>query len=141
MVLLQTSSSDIEKVRAYIVQYPVFKIFQSASHFTSMADLFTQTLPQIICETHSDMLCFMRENRSYTCQPLSIARFSFITQSELEPCRDKKNYSTVLLNRRTCFEHSLSNSRDRRSIYEPLRLTTIGMPTFTINFYYYYGEL
>ena len=63
---------------------------QSALHFTSLTDLFTQTPSQLLWEASSHMLQLMREGCSYTYPPLSIARYSFIQLSELEQCRVKK---------------------------------------------------
>ena len=36
-----------------IAQYPVLRIAQSGLHFTSLADLFNQTLHQFVCEASS----------------------------------------------------------------------------------------
>ena len=62
----------------------------SSLHFTSLADLFTQTPSQLLWEASSHMLQLMREGCSYTYPPLSITRSSFIKLSELEQCRVKK---------------------------------------------------
>ena len=78
------------KAMFYIAQYPVLSTVQSALHFTSLTDLFTQTLSRLIWEASSHMLQIMREGCSYTYPPLSIARYSFIQLSELEQCRVKK---------------------------------------------------
>ena len=77
------------KANSYIAQYPVLKTGQSAIHFTSLTDLFTQTSSRFLWEASSHMLHLMREGCSYTYPPLSIARYSFIQLSELEQCRVK----------------------------------------------------
>ncbi|KAK2161145.1 hypothetical protein NP493_1599g00001 [Ridgeia piscesae] len=69
-------------VSSYIAQYPILRIAQSALHFTSLADLFTQTPSQLLWEASSHMLQLMREGCSYIYPPLSIARYSFIQLSE-----------------------------------------------------------
>ena len=74
----------------YIVQYPVLRTVQSALHFTSLTDLFTQTPYRLLWEASSHMLKLMREGYVYTYPPLSIARYSFIQVSELVQCRVKK---------------------------------------------------
>ena len=78
------------KASSYIAQYPVLRTVQSALHFTSLTDLFTQTPSQLLWEASSHMLQLMREGCSYTYPPLSIARYSFIQRSELEQSRGKK---------------------------------------------------
>ena len=75
---------------SYIVQYPVLRTVQSTLHFTSLTDLFTQAPSQLLWEASSHMLQLIREGCSYTYPPLSMARYSFIQQSELEQCRVKK---------------------------------------------------
>ena len=72
------------------LQYPVLWTIQSALHFTSLRDLFTQTPSRLLWEASSHMLQLMREGCSYTYPPLSIVRYSFIQLSELEQCRVKK---------------------------------------------------
>ena len=74
------------KANSYIAQYPVFRTIQSALHFTSLTDLFTQTPSRLLWEASSHMLQLMREGCSCTYLPLSIARYSFIQLSELEQC-------------------------------------------------------
>ena len=78
------------KGSSYIAQYPVLRTAQSALHFTSLTDLFTQIPSRLLWEASSHMLQLMREGCSYTYPPLSIARYSFIQLSELEQCRVKK---------------------------------------------------
>ena len=78
------------KVSSYIAQYPSLRTVQSALHFTSLTDLFTQTPSRFLWEASSHMLQLMHEGCSYTHPPLSIARYSFIQLSELEQCRVKK---------------------------------------------------
>ena len=73
-----------------IAQYPVLRTAQSALHFTSLTDLFTQTPSRLLWEASSHMLQLMREGCSYTYPPPSVARCSFIQLSELEQCRVKK---------------------------------------------------
>ena len=84
---------DVKKASAYIffiAQYPVLRTAQSALHFTSLTDLFTQTPSQLLWEASSHMLQLMHEDGLYTYPPLSIASYSFIQLSELEQCRMKK---------------------------------------------------
>ena len=90
--LLPTKQFKKKKVKAssYIAQYPVLRTVQSALHFTSLTDLFTQTPSRLLWEASSHMLQLMREGCSYTYPPLSIVRYSFIQLSELEQCRVKK---------------------------------------------------
>ena len=80
----------VKKVSCYIAQYPVLRTVQSALHFTSLTDLFTQKPSQLLWKASSHMLQLMREGCSYTYPPLSIARYSFTHLSELEQCRVKK---------------------------------------------------
>ena len=49
----------IKKVKAssYIAQYPVLRTVQSALHFTSLTDLFTQTPPWLLWEVSSIHHC------------------------------------------------------------------------------------
>ena len=65
------------KGSSYIAQYPILRTVQSALHFTSLTDLFTQTPSRLLWEASSHMLQLMREGCSYTYPPLSIARYSF----------------------------------------------------------------
>ena len=81
---------QIKKASSYIAQYPVLRTAQSALHFTSLTDLFTQTPSRLHWEASSHMLQLMCEGCSYTYPSLSIARCSFIQLSELEQCRVKK---------------------------------------------------
>jgi len=78
------------KASSYIAQYPVLSTVQSALHFTSLTDLFTQTPSRLIWEASSHMLQLMHKGCLYTCPPLSTARYSFIQLSKLEQCRMKK---------------------------------------------------
>ena len=94
--------SEVKKVKAsfYIAQYPVLRTVQSALHFTSLIDQFTQTPSRLLWETSSHMLQLIREGCSYTYPLLSLARYSFpplsraryasIQLSELEQCRVNK---------------------------------------------------
>ena len=52
------------KTSSYITQYPVLRTVQSALHFTSLADLFTQTPSQLLWEASSHMLQLMRDGCS-----------------------------------------------------------------------------
>ena len=79
-----------KKASSYIAQYPVLRTVQSALHFATLTDLFTQTPSRLLWEASSHMLQLMCEGYSYTYPPLSIARYSFIQLSELEQCRVKK---------------------------------------------------
>ena len=78
------------KGSSYIAQHPILRTAQSALHFTSLTDLFTQTPSRLLLEASSHMLQLMREGCSHTYPPLSIARYLFIQLSELEQCRVKK---------------------------------------------------
>ena len=82
--------SYFSKGSSYIAQYPVLRTAQSALHFTSLTDLFTQIPSRLLWEASSHMLQLMREGCSYTYPPLSIVRYSFKQLSELEQCRVKK---------------------------------------------------
>ena len=64
------------KAGSYIVQYPVLRTVQSALHFTSLTDMFTQTPFQVLCEASSHMLQLMREGCLYTYPPLSTAIYT-----------------------------------------------------------------
>ena len=79
-----------QKASSYIAQYPVLWTVQSALHFTSLTDLFTQKPARLLSEASSHMLQLMREGCSYTYPPLSMVRYSFEQLSELEQCRVKK---------------------------------------------------
>ena len=79
-----------QKASSYITQYPVLRTVQSALHFNSLTNLFTQTPSWLLWEASSHMLQLMCESCSYTFPPLSIARYSFMQLSELEQCRVKK---------------------------------------------------
>ena len=83
------------KASSYVAQYPVLRTAQSALHFTSLTDLFTQTPSRLLLEASSHMLQLMREGCSYTYPLLSIVSYSFIQLSELEQCR-VKNLPKVL---------------------------------------------
>ena len=48
MTRLVDSCQHINKISSYIAQYPVLRTVQSALHFTSLADLFTQTPSRIL---------------------------------------------------------------------------------------------
>ena len=69
---------------SYIALCPVLRTVQSALHFTSLTDLFTQTPSRLLWEASSHMLQLMCEGCSYTYPPLSIVRYSFMQLSELE---------------------------------------------------------
>ena len=60
VVIFHTSSSDFRVVRSYIARYPVHRTVQTAWYLISLADLFTQTLPQLVFEACSHMLQLMR---------------------------------------------------------------------------------
>ena len=79
-----------KKASSYIAQYPVLRTVQSTLHFTSLADLFTETPSRLLWEASSHTIRLMREGCSYTYPPLSIVRYSFIQLNELEQCRVKK---------------------------------------------------
>ena len=77
-ILLYFSNNTYKsKGSSYIAQYPILRTAQSALHFTSLTDLFTQTPSRLLWEASSHMLQLMREGCSYTYPPLSIARYSF----------------------------------------------------------------
>ena len=106
----------IKKAIFYIGQYPVLKTVQSALHFTSLTDLFTQTPSRLLWEASSHMLQLMREGCSYTYPPLPVARYSFIQLSELEQCRVKK----LAQGFNTAAQDSSPGSRSRESEVLPL---------------------
>ena len=99
------------KARSYIAQYLILRTVQSALHFTSLTDLFTQPPPWLLWEVSSHMLQLMREGCSYTYPPLSIASYSFIQPSELEQCRVKKTCPRF----NTAAQDSNPGSRSRES--------------------------
>ena len=111
-----------QKASSYIAQYPVLSIAQSALHFTSLTDLFTQTPSRLLWEASSHMLQLMREGCLYTYPPLSIARYSFIQLSELEQCRVKK----LAQGFNTAAQDSNPGSRSRESNALPLSHCTQG---------------
>ena len=118
---IDSSATLRRKVKAssYIAQYPVLRTIQSALHFTSLTDLFTQTPSRLLWEVSSHMLQLMREGCSYTYPPLSIVRYSFIQLSELELCRVKKlvrGFNTAAPD-----SNPVSCNRVRSSTPEPLR--------------------
>ena len=76
-----------KKVSSYIAQYQILRTAQSALHFISLADLFTQTPSQLLWE--ASMVQLMREGCLNTYPPLSTARYPFIQLGELEQCRVK----------------------------------------------------
>ena len=67
---------QVKKASSYIAQYPVHRTVQSALHFTSLTDLFTQTPSQLLWEAFSHMLQLMREDCSSTYPLLCIARYT-----------------------------------------------------------------
>ena len=97
-------------------QYPALRTVQSALHFTSLTDLFTQTPSRLLWDPSSHMLQLMREGCSYTYPPLSIARYSFIQLSELEQCRVKQLVQYF----NTAAQDSNQVSRSRESETLPL---------------------
>ena len=106
----------VKKASSYIAQYPVLRTIQSALHFTSLTDLFTQTPSQLLWEASSHMLQLMREGCSYTYPPLSIARYSVIQLNELEQCRVNK----IAQGLNTVAQDSNPGSRSRESEALPL---------------------
>ena len=101
---------------SYIAQYPVLRTVQSALHFTSLTNLFTQTPSRLFWEASSHVLQLMREGCSYTYQPLSMAMYSFIQLTELEQCRVKK----LAQGFNTAAQDSNPGSRSRESEAQPL---------------------
>ena len=99
----------VNKTSSYIAQNPVPRTVQSASHPTSLTDLFTQAPFRISASSHMPQL--MREGCSYTYPPLSIHRYSFIQLSELEQCRLKKLAQSF----NTTAQDSNPGSRSRES--------------------------
>ena len=83
---------------------------------TSLTDLFTQTPSRLRWEASSHMLKLIREDRSYTYPPLSVARYSFIRLSELEQCRVNK----LAQGFNTAAQVSNPGSRSRESEALPL---------------------
>ena len=104
------------KASSYIAQYQVLRTVQSALHFTSLTDLFTQSPSRLLWEASSHMLQLMREGCSYTYPPLSIVKYSFIQLSELEQCRVKK----LAQGFNTAAQDSNPGSRSRESEALPL---------------------
>ena len=98
------------------MQYLVLRTVQSALHFTSLTDLFTQTPSRLLWEAASHMLQLMREGYSYSYTPLFIARYSFIQLSELEQRRVNKPAQGF----NTAAQDSNSGSRSRESEALPL---------------------
>ena len=80
----KSQANGPKMVSCYTAQYPILRIAQSALHFTSLADLFTQTRSRLLWEASSHMLQLMHEGCSYTYPQLPTARYSFIQLSELE---------------------------------------------------------
>ena len=62
----RNNSKSKGKASSYLAQYPVLRTVQSVLHFTSLADLFTQTPSWLLWEASSHMLQLMREGCSYT---------------------------------------------------------------------------
>ena len=101
----------------FIALYPVLRTIQSALHFTSLTDLFTQTPSWLLWEASIHMLELMREGCSYTYTPLSIVRYSFKQLSELEQCRVKN----LAHGFNTAAQDSNPGSRSQESEALPLR--------------------
>ena len=120
------------KVSSYKAQYPVLRTVQSALHFTSLTDRFTQTSSRLLWEASSHMLQLMREVCSYTYLPLSIVKYLFIQPSELEQCRVKKLAQCV----NTAAQDSDPGSRSRESEALPLSHCAL-----CVNVYYCYWLL
>ena len=104
------------KVISYTAQYSVLRTVQSALHFTSLTNLFTQTPSRLLWELSSHMLQIMREGCSYTYPPRSIAMNLIIQLSELEQCRVK----TLVQGFNTAAQDSNPGSRNRESEALPL---------------------
>ena len=117
-VCLRSSKCKKVKASSYVAQYPVLRTVQSALHFTSLTDLFTQTPSRLLWEAFSHMLQLMREGCSYTYPPLYIVSYSFIQLSKLEQCRVNKLAQ--------CFNTAASDSNpgSRSGKSEALHLTT-----------------
>ena len=114
------------KASSNIAQCPVLRTVQSALHFTSLTDLFTQTPYRLLWEASSHMLQLMREGWLYTYAPLSIARYSFIQLSELEQCKVKKLAQDL----NTAAQDSNPGSRSRESEALPLSHCTLCVCTY-----------
>ena len=112
----------------YIAQYPFLIIAQRTLHFSSLADLFTQTPSRLLWEASSHMLQLMREGCSYTYPSLSIARYSFIQLSKLEQCGVK--------NRAQGFNTAVQDSNpvplSRESEVLPLSYCALYLPVFHV---------
>ena len=109
--------------RSYIAQYPILRIAQSALHFTSLTDLFNQTLSQLIWVASSHMLQLMREGCSYAYSPLSVARYSFTQLSVNWSNVKRKNLSMILTQQNRIRTRVLLVESPRSSTAEPLRST------------------
>ena len=116
------------KTSSYIAQYPVLRTVQSALHFTSLTDLFTQTPSRLLWKTFSHVLQLMRECCSYTYPPyITIEGVRCITGTEAVFSHDlRTSYSNVWV-KSTSKLHKLSGvtsftwrERSERSV---LRLT------------------
>ena len=107
----------VKKASSYIAQYPVLRTAQSALHFTSLTDLFTQTPSRLLWEASSHTLQLMREGNSYTYPPLSHL-FSWVNWSNVE-----WKHLPKVLTPQPGFEPGFSYSRVWSSTPEPLRST------------------
>ena len=88
--LMLLSQKANHNASSYVAQYPVLRTVQSALHFTSLTDLFTQTPSRLLWEASRHMVQLMREGCAHPYPPLSIStRYSFIQLGELEQCRMK----------------------------------------------------
>ena len=105
-----------QRASSYIAQYPVLGTVQSVLHFTSLADLFSQTRSLLVWEASSRMLQLMREGCSYTYPTQAIARYTFIQLSELEQYRVKN----LAQGCNTAAQDSNPDSRNRESEALPL---------------------
>ena len=88
-----TLHGDVKKAKAssYIAQYPVLRTAQNALHFTSLADLFTQTPPRLLWEASSHIFAInARRLLVHKSTTVYSQILIFIQLSELAQCRMKK---------------------------------------------------
>ena len=90
LVLLLPVVGILQHIYPWKESKDILRTFQSTLHVSSLTDLFTTTPSRLLWEASSHMLQLMHKGCSYTYQPLYIARYSFIQQSELEHCIVKK---------------------------------------------------
>ena len=112
--LIARCSEQKEKGQFLLAQYPVLRTAHSALHFTSLTDLFNQTLSQLLRETSSHMPQLMRDNCSFTYPPPSIAKYSFLvlwTCRSLNKCNTHAHAHTHTHTRTNTHTHTHTHAR------------------------------